>query len=195
MRKIAAVWISSILMFTFIVMVVDISQPVRGATTIYVDDDGGADYTTINEALNAASDGDTIYVYSGTYYENVVVDRTLTLIGENYETTIINGSGNGNVITITEPFVNMTGFTITGSGNEEGDAGLVITIYSDNCNISSNKIEKNIDGFRLFSSYNTIINNNISLNYDDGFYLGSSSGNLIKSNIFFLNNVTCGILI
>ena len=40
---------------------------VADGTTIYVDDDGGADYTTIQAAIDAANSGDTVYVYSGIY--------------------------------------------------------------------------------------------------------------------------------
>ncbi len=54
------------------------------AAVITVDDDGGAgvDYTTIQAAVDVASAGDTIEVRSGTYNENVDVNKTLTLIGE-----------------------------------------------------------------------------------------------------------------
>jgi pectin methylesterase-like acyl-CoA thioesterase len=51
------------------------------AGTLYLDDDGGADFTGIQETINTASVGDTIIVHSGVYYENVVVDKSVTLIG------------------------------------------------------------------------------------------------------------------
>lgn len=54
-------------------------------TTIRVPDD----YPTIQEAINAASPGDTIQVAAGTYYERVTVNKTVTLIGEDPLTTII----------------------------------------------------------------------------------------------------------
>lgn len=49
--------------------------------TWYVDDGGGADYDNIQGAVNAASDGDTIEVRSGTYHENVDLNKQLILIG------------------------------------------------------------------------------------------------------------------
>ncbi len=55
------------------------------ANTIYVPDD----YPTIQQAINAALDGDSIFVHNGTYSENIVVNKTVTLIGENEENTII----------------------------------------------------------------------------------------------------------
>ena len=56
---------------------------------IYVDDDGTADYTRIQDAIDNASDRDTIYVYSGIYYELINVDKSLDIIGEYNNTTII----------------------------------------------------------------------------------------------------------
>jgi pectin methylesterase-like acyl-CoA thioesterase len=106
MKKIAAVWICSIVMFSFIVLTVDVSLPVRGATTITVDDSGGADYTKIQDAINASNDGDTVFVYGGTYYENVLINKTLNLTGENRDTTIINGSGSVDSVLITADFFN-----------------------------------------------------------------------------------------
>ena len=51
------------------------------ATTWTVDDDGGADFTKIQDAVDAASDGDTIRVGAGTYVENVNVTKSLILRG------------------------------------------------------------------------------------------------------------------
>jgi pectin methylesterase-like acyl-CoA thioesterase len=70
------------------------------ATTWYVDDDGGAgiNFTKIQEAVDAAQNNDTIIVYNGTYEENVVLKKSLTLQGEDRENTIIdNSSGNGSL--------------------------------------------------------------------------------------------------
>ena len=74
--------------------------------TIYVDDDadlGWYDAThvrAIQEGINNASADYTVSVYDGTYYENVVVDKTIYLIGENKGNTIIDGSGSGDVVKI-----------------------------------------------------------------------------------------------
>lgn len=62
-----------------------------GPRTWIVDDDGPADFHTIQEAINAASDGDTVLVRNGTYYEHVMINRTLQLVGENRYSTIIDG--------------------------------------------------------------------------------------------------------
>ena len=64
-------------------------------TTLYVDDDdatcGGNSpcYNTIQAAINDANDGDTIEVATGTYKEQPIVNKSITLQGEDRETTII----------------------------------------------------------------------------------------------------------
>jgi len=77
--------------------------------TIIVPDD----YSTIQKAISNANSGDTIYVRAGTYYENLIVDKSVTLEGENRDTTIIDGGGNGDVIRVAADYITITGFTIT----------------------------------------------------------------------------------
>lgn len=95
-------------------------QPIKAQPrTWYVNDDGGADFTKIQDAINAASDGDTIFVYSGTYHENIVVNKDdLTLVGEDKEATIIDGQGTGNVVYLTADNITISSFSIQNSGLE-----------------------------------------------------------------------------
>ena len=55
---------------------------VYGETVITVDDSGGANYTSIHDAVNNANDGDRILVYTGTYTENVNVAKKLIIKSE-----------------------------------------------------------------------------------------------------------------
>ncbi len=96
---------------------------VTKAGIITVDDDGTADYQTIQEAIDAANPGDTIYVYEGTYPEHVIVNKTVKLKGEAKEKVIVTGSGSGTVFLVTADRVLIEEFTIT-----EGD----YAIFSDN---------------------------------------------------------------
>jgi len=88
---------------------------------IYVDDDGGADYIRIQDAIDNASDGDTIYVFSGIYHESLNINKNgLTLIGEDKNTTIIDANKSGNVITINNHgYITISKFTIR-NGGENG---------------------------------------------------------------------------
>jgi parallel beta-helix repeat protein len=119
--------------------------------TITVDDDGGADFETIQDAIEAAADGDRIEVGEGTYYENVVLDKIISLVGERRNGTIINGSGSGSVISITSDLCLVTGFTIENSGNQFEGAG--IEIKSDHIGISNCTLKNNLgDGINIRDS-------------------------------------------
>ncbi|GAG78228.1 unnamed protein product, partial [marine sediment metagenome] len=85
---------------------------------LYVGGDGSGNYTRIQDAVDDASDGDTVYVYNGTYYENVVVYKTIDLIGENRDTTVIDGMHIDDPLRIDTSFIDVCGFTITNSSRE-----------------------------------------------------------------------------
>ena len=103
--------------------------------TIYVDDDnteGPWDgtiehpYQYIEDAIKNSTDGDTIYVFKGTYYENILVDKTLLITGENKNDTIIDGMYNEFIINIVKDYVTITNFTIRNSGGYIENAGIII---------------------------------------------------------------------
>ncbi|MFE3845944.1 nitrous oxide reductase family maturation protein NosD [Thermoplasmatota archaeon] len=123
---------------------------------IYVDDDGSADYTRIQDAIDNSTDGDTIFVYNGTYYENIIIDKSINLIGENKESTsIIADSNTSNVIGIKINNVSVSNLTINGEAVSCG-----ISITSDYTIISDNHISSR-NGIHINSGNNTIIRNYI----------------------------------
>ena len=143
---------------------------------IYVDDDntqGPWDgtlehpYQYINDGVDAANPGDTVFVFSGTYCENVVVDKSIHLIGEERDTTGIDGGGSGDVIYITADLVNISSFTVMDSGSGTYDAGI-----------------------EILSSHNTIVDCNIYMNFGDGMRLTSSSNNTIANCNVFSNGIS-----
>jgi parallel beta-helix repeat protein len=156
----------------------------NGPETLKVPDD----YATIQGAINSAYDGDTIFVRNGTYYENVVVNKTVSLIGEDKSTTIIDGMGTGTVLNVTADDVSVTGFTIQKSGSEwvyTMDSGILI--QSSNNRIENNVMSYNSAGIFLDSSDNNLlISNNVS-NNRYGILLENSRNNTIKSNIILSN--------
>ena len=62
-------------------------------TVVTVDDSGGADFLTIQAAVDFAQTGDTVFIFTGTYPENVVVRKELEIVGESRTGVLIDGGG------------------------------------------------------------------------------------------------------
>jgi len=75
--------------------------------------------TPIQDAIDDAEAGDTIYVHAGTYVENLVVRKSLTLVGENRSTTVIDGDGSADIIRVRADGCTISGFTIVGADDCE----------------------------------------------------------------------------
>ncbi|MCK5031452.1 MAG: right-handed parallel beta-helix repeat-containing protein, partial [Thermoplasmatales archaeon] len=137
--------------------------------TLYVGGSGVGNYTTIQSAIDVANNGDTIFVYSGTYYESIIVNKKINLIGEYKNETIINGEYQDLIIKILSKNVSINGFTIKNSKGDNRDAG--IKIYSDNVTISDCLIYKTRHGIILNSSIGSkIINCIIHTNGEGVFF-------------------------
>jgi parallel beta-helix repeat protein len=144
-------------------------------TTIYVPDD----YATIQEAIENAKDGDTIFVRSGTYYENVFVvyKNGITLRGSGASVTIIDGKGEGNVVYayLVTSFT-IEGFTIRNSGHtgkNPGSTGIHIdpnVFQRGDFYIINNVVQDNCFGISLWNMRdgNTTVENNIISNNEVG---------------------------
>ena len=187
-RKVIAFWLSLMMVLSLIVVldvIIDFTLPVEGGITRYVNETGsGGAFSKIQDAINASSDGDTVFVYNGTYYENVVVNKTINLTGEDRDTTIIDGSGGGDVVTITMDWVNVSFLTIT-----NGSTGIYLSSSSYN-DLSDNTVSSNInDGISLdfLSDYNDIRFNIISSN-GNGITLSESSHNEMSDNTVIDND-------
>lgn len=102
-------------------------------------------YQHIQDAIDNASEGDIVYVYSGTYYENVVIDKSIILEGEDKIQTVIDGQGTSNVVEIRGEANHATIKTIniTNSGKYKFDAGIDIRKLS----------EKNTDGVSISNAF------------------------------------------
>jgi len=140
------------------------------------------EYSTIQAAINAAHPKETIRVRNGLYYEHLVVNKTVTLVGENRNNTIIDGNLAGNVINITASSVTFSGFTIQRSGRTwPNNRGVHINSGSNANNVSDNIITDNDYGLYLDSSSNNNISGN---NITNGLYLYGCSNNRIYHNNF-----------
>jgi parallel beta-helix repeat protein len=189
---------------------------------MYVGGNGQGNYTNIQDAIDNASDGDTVFVYSfsSPYYENVVVNKSINLYGENKETTVIDGGEYGDVLKVDWDLVIVSDFTIQNSGKYDRginigsnqsifcdniilNNGIGIDIrFSKNCTISNNNIFLNNEyGIYIYESHrNTITDNTINLNNDTGLILRGSncniiSGNIINSNEYLGIYITAGKII
>lgn len=143
--------------------------------------DGKGSYSTIQNAIDNASDDDTIFVYSGTYYENIDVNKSIELIGAGRETTFIDGNKSGDVIHISANWVNVSGFTIQNGGDGIYDAG--IYVHSNNVAIRNNLIFNSSYGIYFDrESQKSNVTNNTILNNQNGIYLVSAIYNNISLN-------------
>jgi len=153
---------------------------------LYVGGSGEGNYTRIQDAIDNASDGDTVYVYddSSPYNENLNVDKSITLKGENKETTVINGIGHEIGVNISSDNVVLSGFTIENYDNQSRSIIGLITILSDYNVISDNIILAGNawSGVEISESeYNTISSNIISCSF--GIFMAFGKNNNITKNI------------
>jgi len=144
--------------------------------TFYVDDDGGSGVcASIREGILNAGHGDTIFVYNGTYYENVLIWKSISLTGEEKNITIIDGNYKGSVIDIISDNVVVRGFTLKNIkdwGYFEGKYGCVKILGGNHVLVTDNIITPGELGDHM---------------YGEGVYLyGSGTDeNVIKDNIIF----------
>ena len=138
-------------------------------TYVYVDDDNTAGpwdgtanhpFQYIQNGINAATENQTVYVLNGTYCENVIINKTINLTGDDKINTTIDGCGNENAVYVTADEVIIRDFTIENSTN----------------------------GIKINGSSNTTVTENTITDTDYGIYVENSSNNTLYHNNF-LNNV------
>lgn len=191
------------------------SSPAEVSKTVYVDDGGGADYIKIQDAINHVADGGTIFVSDGTYYEMLIINKSINLIGANVEKTIIdckkdNISNSDGVVLIDADNCTIKGFKITcvnytsdiigikiKSSNNTisnniilySDKGIYLDSNSKNNTISWNTISDARYGIDIYNSYsNNISKNNISSCTTYGIFIFGSDNNIFYGNVFSDNN-------
>jgi len=177
-KKSKAIIVLLLVLSLVVVFISDIGIVKAEPKTIVVPDD----YVSIQEAIDNALEGDTIYVKSGMYHENLGVNKSLSLIGEDIDTTIIDGNppeGYRVPITIHDcDNVSVSGFKLL-----YGYAGVQIWSVK-NCNISGNRIAGGQHGIKMSSSENNNITGNIfeSIGGSSAIQLSSSTNNLVNRN-------------
>lgn len=187
----------TILMFCFLIAgsfaLTYINERCKAAgNEIFVDDDfyfardGTIEhpYGSIQYAIDMASEGDTIYVFGGTYNESFSIDKDVTLIGsiEDGNTLVCYTTRHDYTVEITADFVTLEGFNISDTANKNSVA--LVYVRSDNVVIQGNNItHSNTWGIYLDSSDGDTLGNNI-IDDTKGIYLSSSNNNVFSNNYF-----------
>ena len=186
-RNAITVMLLSLLLFSLLSLKFNIHPAKTEPITITVPDD----YPTIQEAINAANPEDTIYVKKGTYYENIIVNKTIVIIGEDIHLTIIDGNMLETTIQITAHNVSLSKFTIKNSKYEWPEGGLLLTNVS-NCNISNIIITNNWVGLWFEDSSDNNLSNLTITNNRYASWLVRSHNNTLK-NTTIANNTKYGV--
>jgi len=154
----------------------------------------GLNYTTIQEAINAeeTEDGHVIFAEEGTYYEHVTIFKSISLIGEKKDITVIDGNGIGTVIQITANNVSVINFTIRNAGKTWSGKYPPSGISGNNVrnvNITNNILADAAVCVWFYSSSFVNISSNVILNATTAGIIGYTSSNItIHQN--FVDN--CG---
>jgi parallel beta-helix repeat protein len=153
-----------------------------------VDDNGAADFSSIQAAVNASSSGDIIFVKRGRYDEHISITKSIILLGEDKLETIIDGNGTGNVVTVNASSAVVKGFTIQ-RGAPSLLFGGIYLINASQSFVSGNVFVSNSIGVYSKSSSNNFVLANNATDGEYGIYLENSSNTKISVN----NAANCNI--
>ncbi|MGA1819608.1 MAG: nitrous oxide reductase family maturation protein NosD, partial [Thermoplasmatota archaeon] len=213
MRRYWALIIASLIITSGFFFLPEIKIGKVGGATLYVGP--GGNYSKIQDAIDNASAGDTIRIFNGTYYESIVIDKSLTIIGNGSVSTRIRGYGNTHAGWIRSSNVSMQNVSFSIGRKERPFSALMIdpglnNVSLKNCNLSRSQygvssgatssgtvsnvtlenceLFDNVYGLRIFNNYNMIIvNSSLIYNLEYGIYEHGSNQTKIY-NSTFINN-------
>jgi parallel beta-helix repeat protein len=147
-------------------------------------------FSSIQHAINEAKPGDIVYVYEGIYYENLYINKSIYLFGENKYNTIINGKGYGDIIIFNADNISIKGFTI-----QNGHYG-IFSENTSNHKILDNNINDNLQGVSFINCTNIILENNdfidnqygIRLFFSNNIEIHYNNFKSYKLNIYFIES-------
>jgi nitrous oxidase accessory protein len=190
-KKILAVGIILLFVETCIMPAIaqDIEKPASQTSRVnwlYVGGSGPGNYTKIQDAIDNTSDGDTVFVYTGIYYENIAVYHVITVLGENKDTTIIDGYETDDVVNIVGNGIRFSGFTVQ-NGSLFGGAGIIVDAYGGSVEITNVHVTDNAVGILLRSGtginlHDTVIDNNTETGVFVQSYRSEIYDNIITNN-------------
>lgn len=192
-KKFLILIISFSLFFTSISGCIEETPPVEPKTEIYVGVSEDADYKNIQDAIDNASNGGTIFIQNGTYYEVLIIDKSINLVGAGSNKTIIDCTKSSSFGQVNAILINANNSTIKGIKiiKSRGSASVIgINIKSSNNVILNNTIMGVVEGININKETrnNSIINNKIIDTYF-GIQLSDSDNNNISQNNVSLSNL------
>ena len=162
----------------------------------------GHPFQNIQDGIDAATDGDVVFVFNGVYYENVKINKSLTLLGEESDSVIINGGRLGNTLDISASSVTIKKITVVASGTTIFEWGINVwsrdlDTYLSNIEISNCIIKYNRGGIHFQNiSEITLKNCHINNNYGSGIFFGNDpAGDVLIDNCMINDNGGVGIFI
>lgn len=162
------------------------SKPLNRGNWLYVGGYGQGNYTRIQDAIDNASTSDAIYVYddASPYLEQLTINTSLSLIGENQTTTIINSKAEEyyTIVTINADNVNLNNFTIILNG------GPGIEVLANHTSLSNLTLCSGIHGWsgtgiNLYNAYDTVIIDSIIKNAQIAILLTNATYTTIVYNL------------
>jgi len=152
---------------------------------LYVGGDGPGNYTNIQDALDDSNDYDTIFVYAKQtpYYENIIIDKTIKLIGQDSVTTIIDGQKINSVVKNLADYVLIKSFTIQNSSLDLSEYSGIESYTSNNYIVGNIFLNNKVGVHLLDGTSNTIIYNYISGSQTESICIHSSSNIVYRNNI------------
>lgn len=150
-------------------------------------------WKTVEEAVDACTDLEIIYVWNGTYSVHLELDKSLFLLGEHTKHTILDAEHSGTAVDIRSDFCGVSGFTIMNAGSEQSDAGIIIgsnVSFVTNNVIKNNgnggiSVQGNIMMPCIFS--NIIENNSCGISIQSDAFYGIIFENRLKNNDIGIN--------
>ena len=200
-RKWLTVWI--ILLFVTIYITpttaqdgVTLSQRSSKGNWLYVGGNGPGNYSKIQDAIDNASEGDTVFVYSGLYHESIVINKSIVVSGEDRNTTYIVGDdthtilNQSAVVAITDATVEFKGFSIQKTSYYTSGIGIT------NCSrslIHQNYVSMFEHGIEVGISDSITVLNNTIQNCTFGIQLSMVKNIRIEGNVILGNKMGYGI--
>ena len=171
----------------------DLLRITSKGNTFYVGGSGPGNYTAIQDAIDDAHDGDFVFVFNGTYHENIEVDTSISLLGEDKHTTILDGNQEGCTITLSSEHALIENFTILGGGFDTDDfihffrAGIRVT--GSHNTICHNIFRENCLGISGVRVTNLTISDNVFMEDGIGFTSYENDGRPVLKLEYFLHTI------